>query len=86
MEQQLTEEGLQNVSQELDGSRMWIDKAIDMAWVMKTGTYDESEAEKAYASGQIEEFVKKNYTFSVPFSKLHHKKMWVYRDVPDMSL
>ncbi|KAG0317681.1 hypothetical protein BGZ99_006173, partial [Dissophora globulifera] len=69
-----------NTSKNLDNCTCWIDRAGDMAWLMVRGSFDEDELQKADENGTAEEFVKSNYTFSVPFSQMSNKEKWVHRN------
>ncbi|KAG0310052.1 hypothetical protein BGZ99_000706, partial [Dissophora globulifera] len=61
---------------ELGNCRFWIDVADDMAWLMPAGTFDEDELRKARKNGTTEEFIKSNYTFSVPYSQISNREKW----------
>ncbi|KAF9974196.1 hypothetical protein BGZ73_002449 [Actinomortierella ambigua] len=74
------EQDFEDGSEELNESLAWTDMENDMSWVMLRGTFDDDEFQKAREDGRAKEFVKSNYTFSVPHSQMSNKKKSVYRD------
>ncbi|KAG0248518.1 hypothetical protein BG011_010184 [Mortierella polycephala] len=76
-----TEQEQDAAFREIDDWKFFLDPESDTLYLMNPDTVDKDEYQKAKDGGTDMEidFVKENYTFTVPKGHLGDKEQWVYR-------